>query len=156
MPNYESKYHLTKWLLWMILAGILTYMGIKSLTPEEKLVTVITIKDTTNYDVFSETNLNHMMAMLEMDHPEIVMRQAKLETGNFTSRRFKEYNNLFGFQVSDSSICKYSNWKESVIAYKSLQMRKLRDNEDYYKFLIRIKYASDPDYIKKLKQFKDV
>lgn len=28
---------------------------------------------------------------------------------------------------------------------------RLRENEDYYKFLTRISYASDPNYIKKVK-----
>jgi flagellum-specific peptidoglycan hydrolase FlgJ len=93
------------------------------------------------------------MMLIEIQYPEIVLAQAKLESGNFTSERFKKYNALFGFQTSDTNIIKYKSWKESVIHYKAWQMKRLKSNENYYDFLIRIKYASDSNYINKLKQF---
>ena len=31
----------------------------------------------------------------------------------------------------------------------------LRDGENYYKFLVRIKYASSPDYIRLIKQIEE-
>lgn len=112
---------------------------------------------TTTYDdtSFSEENLKKWMKDLNIEHADIVFNQAKHETGNFTSNRFKKYNALFGFQITDTNIIKYKSWKESVIDYKCWQMKRLKDNEDYYKFLIRVKYAADTNYVKKLKQFKD-
>lgn len=111
--------------------------------------------DTVKIEGFSEAKLIEFMEVIEMKHPKIVLNQAKLETGNFTSPRFIKYNALFGFQTSDTDVIKYKSWKESVIAYKAWQMKRLKTNEDYYKFLIRSHYAADSNYIKKLKQFKD-
>jgi len=112
--------------------------------------------DTVKIEGFSEAKLIEFMEVIEMKHPKIVLNQAKLETGNFTSPRFIKYNALFGFQTSDTDVIKYKSWKESVIAYKAWQMKRLKTNEDYHKFLIRCHYAKDSLYIKKLKQFKDV
>jgi hypothetical protein len=109
--------------------------------------------DTVKIEGFSEAELIKFMNIIEMKHSKIVLAQAKLETGNFIAPRFIKYNALFGFQTSDSDIIKYKSWKESVIAYKAWQMKRLRDNEDYYKFLIRVKYAADTNYVKKLKQY---
>jgi len=111
--------------------------------------------DTVKIEGFSEAKLIEFMEVIEMKHPKIVLNQAKLETGNFTSPRFIKYNALFGFQTSDTDVIKYKSWKESVIAYKAWQMKRLKTNEDYHRFLIRVKYAADSNYIKKLKQFKD-
>lgn len=110
--------------------------------------------DTVKIEGFSEAKLIEFMEVIEMKHPKIVLNQAKLETGHFTSPRFIKYNALFGFQTSDTDVIKYKSWKESVIAYKAWQMKRLKTNEDYYKFLIRSHYAADSNYIKKLKQFK--
>jgi flagellum-specific peptidoglycan hydrolase FlgJ len=93
------------------------------------------------------------MDILEIEYPNIVLAQAKLESGNFTSNRFKQYNALFGFQTSNTNVLKYKSWKESVINYKNWQMRRLKDGENYYDFLVRVKYSEDPNYINKLKQF---
>lgn len=120
---------------------------------EPTLQRVIYITDTVNFEKFSEDNLIKYMQILEIEHQDIVLNQAKHETGNFTSNRFKEYNALFGFQISDVNIIKYKSWRESVIHYKYWQMKKLRLNEDYYNFLERVNYSEDPDYINKLKQY---
>lgn len=113
----------------------------------------IYITDTVKIERFSEANLIKYMNILDIEYANIVLNQAKHETGNFTSNRFKEYNALFGFQISDVNIIKYKSWKESVIHYKYWQMKKLRLNEDYYNFLERVNYSEDPDYINKLKQY---
>lgn len=110
--------------------------------------------DTVKIESFSEAKLLEYMELVEIKYPHIVMKQAKLETGNFTSPRFIKYNALFGFQTSDTNVIKYKSWKESVIAYKAWQMKRLKTNEDYHQFLIRVGYAKDSLYIYKLKKFK--
>lgn len=109
--------------------------------------------DTVKIEGFSEAKLIQFMDIIEMKHPKIVFNQARHETGNFTAPRFIKYNALFGFQTSDTDIIKYKSWKESVIAYKAWQMKRLKTNENYYDFLVRVKYSEDPDYINKLKQY---
>lgn len=86
-------------------------------------------------------------------HPDIVYAQALLETGNFTSEGCLVHNNLFGLYNSRTKRhCRFNHWSESVIAYKEWIQRRYKPPEDYYKFLVRIRYASDPQYIQKLKQ----
>ena len=48
----------------------------------------------------------------------------------------------------------YTNWKESIGGYKrGIQYKYLRkDYKDYYHFLSEIGYATDPQYIIKLKK----
>ncbi len=48
-----------------------------------------------NYD-FSEPKLKEYILDLNIRFPHIVMAQAKVETGHFTSPIFRENNNLFG------------------------------------------------------------
>ena len=49
----------------------------------------------TNYEL-SKENILKIMEYYDLSNTDIVMAQARLETGNFTSRICKEYNNLFG------------------------------------------------------------
>lgn len=113
----------------------------------------IYITDTVKIERFSEANLIKYIDILDIEYANIVLNQAKHETGNFTSPRFKQYNALFGFQLSDKNIIKYKSWKESVVHYKYWQMKRLKSNEDYYSFLKRVKYSEDSNYINKLKQY---
>lgn len=84
-------------------------------------------------------------------HPHIVLSQARLETGNFTSRRCRVQHNLFGIKHR-GKYASYRRWQDSVADYKrSISSR--YQGGDYYAFLRRINYASDPRYIHKLKQF---
>lgn len=154
MTNYETKYYNLRFASQVSIALFLLFVIGTSLKPEnERIVTkTIVVKETLNINKFNENNLVTLMTLLDIKHPDIVLAQAKLETGNFTAPRFKKYNALFGFQTSDTNIMKYSTWKESVIAYKSWQMKRLKEGEDYYSFLKRIKYAADTNYIPKLKR----
>lgn len=85
-------------------------------------------------------------------HIDIVVAQSILETGMYRSEQCLKHNNLFGLYNSRKQVYfRFNHWTESVKAYRDLIQYRLRENEDYYKFLTRISYASDPDYIKKVK-----
>lgn len=84
-------------------------------------------------------------------HPTIVLAQARLETGNFKSVRCRRDHNLFGMKRG-RKYAKYSNWRESVKDYKQRISSRYKGG-DYYAFLRRIGYASDKQYINKLKRF---
>ena len=86
-----------------------------------------------------------------LPHPEIVLAQARLETGNFTSKQCKTKHNLFGIKHG-RRYASYSHWKESVADYKKRISSRYKGG-DYYAFLKRIGYARDKLYIHKLKQF---
>lgn len=85
-------------------------------------------------------------------HPKIVLAQAKLETGNYTSKVCLTHNNLFGLRKPDGSYYKFKHWTESVIAYKDFVQYKYRPPNDYYQFLADVGYAEDKAYIEKVKE----
>ena len=87
-----------------------------------------------------------------LKHSNIVVAQSILETGHYHSENCSKHNNLFGLYNSRrGQYYKFDTWWKSVIAYRDMIQYRLRDNEDYYKFLSRIGYAEDPKYITKVK-----
>lgn len=89
---------------------------------------------------------------------DIVLRQAILETGWFTSYNCRKRNNLFGMtggeKTSDNEhgYVIYKNWMQSVKAYKEWQQQRMSDSvSDYYQFLDDWNYAESDQYERKLK-----
>ena len=96
--------------------------------------------------------LKEALEYYDVKHPHIVYAQAILETGNFSSRLCKENNNLFGlYNSKKKKYYSFNHWSESIVAYLAFIQYKYDNNMDYYKFLERIKYAEDINYINKLK-----
>ena len=89
---------------------------------------------------------------LKIKHPNIVMRQVILETGWLKSKYLMSKNNIFGFR--NKNYINYSSWKDCVDYYKKWQDKRYTNpNEDYYDFLVRIKYAVS-NYPPKLKKIR--
>ena len=84
-----------------------------------------------------------------LPHPDIVLAQARLETGNFTSARCKRDHNLFGIKHR-GKYARYSRWQESVTDYKRCISARYVGG-DYYAFLRRIGYAKDSQYSAKVR-----
>lgn len=105
--------------------------------------------------LFTEYNLRSELIRYKVLYPDVVIKQARLETGNYTSNALWKYNNLFGF-TSNGKLMVYTNWVESVKAYAEWQHKYykpvINTEEEYYSFLKKLPYARDGDYIKKLKQ----
>ena len=91
----------------------------------------------------------------------IVLAQALLETGYFSSRVCKEYNNLFGlYDSKNREYFRFARWEDSVVAYQRMIQYKYKGG-NYFQFLKRIGYAEDPRYLVKLAKvvksiYKDV
>jgi uncharacterized FlgJ-related protein len=113
---------------------------------------------------FSTDNMLRIMNQIGMVYPDIVLAQARLETGNFTSKVFRENNNLFGMKLprvrnttaigEQNSHADYSSWMQSIIDYKLWQdevVKKHRTKRAYLRYLSK-NYAEDKKYIHKLKQ----
>lgn len=66
------------------------------------------------------------------------------------SKSYKRTNNLLGIKRK-GRLKYYKHWSDCIKDYKHLIQRRHRKHENYYSFLKRIKYASDPSYIKRLK-----
>lgn len=107
------------------------------------------------------TELNDSILYLALVHynvkyPKIVLAQAKLESGNYTSYHCRKRNNFLGLYNSKrGEYFKFNHWTDCIQGYKDMIEYKLKDGEDYYNFLVRIKYASSPDYINKVKQIEE-
>lgn len=124
------------------------------------------------YDInkpFSKERLVDIVSDLSIKHPKIVIAQAILETGHFTSQLFILNHNLFGMRVAykrpsthaDNSIrdnyvkgyAFYTTWENSVIDYALWQGSYARNlNEEQYFEKLQSVYAEDPNYVKRLKQ----
>lgn len=95
-------------------------------------------------------NLYKVLDKYDVKFQKIVMAQALLETGRFTSSLCLQSHNLFGLRhPSDGSYYVFNSWEESVKAYKDDVQYKY-DGGDYYAFLNRIGYAQDPKYTSKV------
>lgn len=114
---------------------------------------------------FSADNLKRLIDIL-CKHPEIVYTQARLESGEFKSKLFLDYNNLFGMKVpairptmaigEAMGHAQYKHWSESVYDYLLYQQYfekylQIDFNDiNYYDFLKLYGYAKDKHYITKL------
>lgn len=104
----------------------------------------------------SDSTLYLALKHYNIKYPRIVLAQAKLETGNYKSNHCIKKNNLFGLYNSrKKEYFSFEHWHHSVKAYKDMIEYKHKDGEDYYDFLIRIKYATDPAYVDKVKQIEN-
>jgi hypothetical protein len=114
------------------------------------------------YNEFSEEKLISKIKELHFKFPHIVLAQAKLESGNFTSKMFNENNNLFGMKEAKSRIntaggtqnghAYYDSWGESIYdyaLYSSTYLTKIKTEREYFDYLSQ-SYAEDPNYIKSL------
>ena len=117
-------------------------------------IKMIVIKDSvkvqkTSMLPLNEKNLKKVLKENNIHHSNIVLAQAKLETGNFTSKVCKSKGNLFGLRKGNK-YRQYSHWTESVLAYKRLIQSRYKGG-NYLAFLNTIGYAEDPNYLSKLK-----
>lgn len=117
----------------------------------------------TKINLFSENNLVRYMNQIGILYPDVVLAQAKIETGNFTSVIFRENNNLFGMKLPESrsttavgesrNHAKYVDWVQSIIDYKLWQdqmIHRAPTKKKYLEYLSR-NYAQDKTYIRKIK-----
>lgn len=126
----------------------------KAHTPNKTLpVPQDTVATLEFFNQTAEEGLPSALIYYDLYYPDIVYAQALLETGHFKSVGCIKHNNLFGLYDSKTKgYCRFKHWTESVVAYKEWIQRRYKPPEDYYRFLQRIHYASDPTYISKLKQ----
>jgi len=112
---------------------------------------------------FSLDNLKEYLKLRQVKNSQVVLRQAALETGWFTSRSFTEYNNLTGMKVPrkrDHAVKRsgyghagFDHWTDSIddyILWQRYWQAHGYDQDDYYDFLSEVGYATDPLYLKKL------
>lgn len=114
--------------------------------------------------VGNELTVKNVYAYLQeigVHHPDIVVKQAILETGWFKSYTARTRHNLFGLTNGRTrQYYAFGHWKESCLGYKKMVQYKYEkmgyqyESGDYYRFLVKMHYASDPNYVQKLKSIK--
>ncbi len=104
-------------------------------------------------DLLTIENVRALLIKEGVQHADIVLRQAIQETGWFKCEHCSlNKNNIFGFYYKKKYIA-YDNWKECVKYYKRWQDRHYKGG-DYYAFLKKVGFATDPNYVKRLKAIK--
>lgn len=99
------------------------------------------IADLTIHNLMDEIEANGIL------HPKIVLAQAILETGWFTSPVCRNKGNLFGLtNPRTGKYYEYSDWRDSVRAYKTKVQYKYKGG-NYLLWLKKLGYAEDPRYI---------
>jgi hypothetical protein len=133
---------------------------IKNLSDLEKEILII---DINHRNDFNQDKLVTMLKDLNVRFPHVVVAQARLETGGYRSRIFKENNNLFGMKQATVRVntasgtqhnhAYYDTWRESVYDYAFYQTRYLSGakSESEYLYVLGQSYAEDPNYVTKLK-----
>lgn len=149
---YQNGFYL---LLGTILGGLIIWFSTPETQPQP--IQIHVVKDTVKVEkpkvaklTLNEKNLKAEIAKHNIPHPEIVLAQAKLETGHFKSSVCKKHNNLFGLRKGNK-YRHYDHWTESVVAYKKLISSRYNGG-CYYAFLNRIGYAGDPKYTNRIKE----
>ena len=113
---------------------------------------------------FSELNVYKQLVKVGIAYPDVVLAQAKIETGNFTSKIFRENHNMFGMKLpyrrqttavgENRNHAKYTDWIQSVRDYKLWQDQMIHraPTKSAYLAYLKRNYAEDKNYIKKIKQ----
>lgn len=88
-----------------------------------------------------------------IQHANIVLAQAILETGHYQSGGCTRDKNLFGLYNSrKQEFFKFEKWYHSVEAYRNMIQSRYDGESNYYDWLEKIGYAEDTLYVQKLKQ----
>lgn len=110
-----------------------------------------------------EREVHKLLCLYKIQNKYIVLAQAKLESGDFTSSIFLESNNIVNMKVpgqrptlarkSNHPYAEYSSIEHSVIDYALWQCSFARNlnEEEYYKRLVDVGFAEDTMYIHKLR-----
>ena len=157
----------------IILSVIMSALIINlAMTPTQKKTIAKKIDPKPKYipkldSTFSQEALVGYVYSLNVRFPHIILAQAHLESGKFTSGIFVNNNNLFGMRQarlrpttnkgSRNGFAKYDHWRDSVmdyILYYAVYMHKFKTEEAYYAYLDR-SYANNPHYSKLIRKIAE-
>lgn len=178
----QTKTYIFKFLLFLSLGTFAIFIGNKFDELNDKLNAIQS--DTRNIgamvqkeDAINDSILYDYLSSINIMYPDIVLAQAKLESGNYTSDIYLSNKNLFGMKIAskratlgktakeinalDNGIdnrnknghAHYLSWESSVLDYALFQMRFCgKMNREQYLAYLGKNYASIPDYRKRLER----
>ena len=112
---------------------------------------------------FSESRMIHLAKSLGIKHIDIMVAQARIETGWYTSPIFIHNKNIFGMKLperrgttaigSNRGHAQYTSWQQSVADYKLWQDKAMARNKSRRKYLRYIgrTYAQNSNYLNLIK-----
>lgn len=154
----------------------------------EKFIDSLRQNTSYTYTTNQENGVFCLLEKYNVKYPNIVLAQTLLETGYYQSRIFRMNNNLFGMKVSSRgyhipvesmihqrqcgdkvhacyesivrSVQDYAAWQEIRMADYERKYGRIKNNEEYLKFLDNIvlgnqsgyRYAEDKNYTFKLRK----
>lgn len=145
--------------IWYLLLIVLLLGGISNVSPKQ--IALETSGEEPQQQVIEqisfEDSVYTYIIELNIKHPDVVLKQAKIESGNFKSKIFIENNNMFGFKKAykrantqigvNRGHATYNSWQECIIDYALYQTYSAKNlsKEEYINFLGK-HYAEDPNY----------
>jgi len=114
---------------------------------------VTKIKDTVivcQEDSFTVRDFVLELHLQKIQYPDIILRQACLESNFFKSVCWRKKNNPFGFCGKDGYII-FNDWRSAISYMKEWQDKYYKGSGSYYDFLSKRGYAIDSNYVSKLK-----
>jgi flagellum-specific peptidoglycan hydrolase FlgJ len=122
------------------------------------------VKDERYHIIFSEQKMISYAKRIGIKYIDVMVAQSRLETGNYTSKVFREGRNLFGMKLPERrettavgehrNHAKYTSWVSSVDDYKIWQsnvLAKVRSKKQYLAYIGK-NYAENPKYLKLIKK----
>lgn len=148
------------WRLAVISSFILLFH--KAIVGAKHIKTVANTTDSTNVATTLQDSVYGAIYKLRIQHPDIVMAQCIEESGNFTSRLFKDGHNCTGMKVPAQrptlavgvlyGHARFKNWHECIVDYALWQSSYARNlsRDEYFAYLDRV-YAEKTGYTNRIK-----
>ena len=153
----------------LIIIGIATLIGLVATASIITILQVPTIKYISEeqkaivlmeQDEFTPQRLKAYILQLNIKYPYIVLAQAEIESGHFTSKLFKENHNIFGMRLAnqrpttalgtENDFAYYHCWKESVedyAMYSAAYLSNIHTEEQYLQYLKQTYDKQDTNYV---------
>lgn len=152
----------------LISIGIIIGIGIPKEKGKHIPICPILIGDTIKKESLDtleyEEELLVLLKKYKIQNPLIVLAQAKLESGNFTSNLFLKYHNFVNMKIPgqrptsgtnspNHNYSEYEDLNHGVLDYAIWQSSYARNlnEEQYYSRLVELGFAEDTMYIHKLR-----
>lgn len=126
----------------------------------KNLIIFLLLSTSLNISALTVEEVRDEIYYCDLLYPEIVLAQSIKEAGwEYNSYNAEKRHNLFGLKGGKKSESNkygykiFDHWSESIDDYKNRIQNRYIEGEDYFKFLIRIKYfqSDSGKYISDLK-----
>lgn len=161
--DFKGRLRAVWWVTWrmIVLASFIMLLN-KACIGAQHHKPIITPTDSANVATTLQDSVYGAIYALRIQHPDIVMAQCIEESGNFTSRLFKNGHNCTGMKVPAQrptlavgvlyGHARFKNWHECIVDYALWQSSYARNlsRDEYFAYLDRV-YAEKTGYTSRIK-----